>query len=199
MHHGEQHLANVFGLARFGSKHVEAADFGDTFDEAGGFLTETFLYARNGKLGVFNDIMKERGSESCGVHAHIGKDVRDLEEVRHVRVAGTAKLVAVTLRGDFVSATDYPGIFGGSILAEFREQFFQTGVQLALGALAVKMQGKITGARHLTSLRLPRENGESLRPVLLNRGVQVQVTARGLLASPVKEKGRLAAPLFQEQ
>ena len=65
---------------------------------------------------------------------------------------------------------DYPGIFGGTILAEFREQFFQTGVQLALCALAVKMQGKITGARHLPSLRLQRENGEPPQPVLPKRG-----------------------------
>jgi len=99
--------------------------------------------------------------------------------VRHVRVAGAAKLVPVTFRGDFVGLTDYPGIFGGTILAKFREQFFQTGVQLALGALAVKMQGKITGARHLTSLRLQRENGESLRRVLPNRGTQAQAAVKG--------------------
>jgi len=198
MHHREQHLANVFGLARFGSEHIEAADFGDTFDETSSFFAETFLYARNGKLGVFNDIVKERGGESCGVHAHVSKDVRDLEKVRHVRVAGAAKLVAVTLRGDFVSATDYPGIFGGTILAKFREQFFQTSVQLALGALAVKMQGKITGTRHLTSLRLQRENGESLRPVLLNRGAHVQSAVKERIAALRKEKGRLAAPFFQK-
>jgi hypothetical protein len=108
--------------------------------------------------------------------------------MRHVRVARAAKLVAVTLRGDFVCATDYPGIFGGTILAEFREQFFQTGVQLALGALAMEMQGKITGARHLTSLRLQRENGESLLSALLNRGTHLQSIVKERLAVQLIEK-----------
>ena len=33
--HGQQHLADVFGLARFGSQQVQPADFRDAFDQAG--------------------------------------------------------------------------------------------------------------------------------------------------------------------
>ena len=33
VHHGEKHLADVFGLARFGCEQVEPADFRDAFDE----------------------------------------------------------------------------------------------------------------------------------------------------------------------
>jgi hypothetical protein len=58
-----------------------------------------------------------------------------------VGVPGAAKLVTVALRSDFVGAAHHPGILGGAILAQFGEQLIQAGVQLALGAVAVKMEG----------------------------------------------------------
>ncbi len=67
----------------------------------------------------------------------------DFEQVRHVWVAGAAKLIAMTFGGDFVGAANDPGIFGRAILAELGKQLFQTGIQEALSALAVKLQGKI--------------------------------------------------------
>jgi hypothetical protein len=43
--HGEKHFADVFGLARFRSHHVQAADLGDTFNEVSNFRAETFFQA----------------------------------------------------------------------------------------------------------------------------------------------------------
>ena len=89
VHHGEHHLANGLGLARFGRHHFEAADFCDAFDEMGDFGAETLGDARNGKLGVFDDVVQQRGGQRRGVQAHVGEDVRDFQQMHEIRFAGT--------------------------------------------------------------------------------------------------------------
>jgi hypothetical protein len=44
--HGQQHLADVFRLARLGSDHVEAADLRDTSYEVGHLRAEALLDSR---------------------------------------------------------------------------------------------------------------------------------------------------------
>jgi len=75
LHHGQQHLANVFRLARFRRHHVQAADFGDAFDKLGHLAAKAFLETRKWKLGVFNDVVEQGRRERGGVHADVGKDV----------------------------------------------------------------------------------------------------------------------------
>ena len=148
--HGQEHLANVFRLPVFRGDHVEAADLGDASDQQGNFGTEAFLNARNRELRVFDDVMEERGGQRGGIHAHVGEDVRDLQEMAEIRVAGTADLVAVAFRGDFVGAANHPGIFGGAILAQLGEEFIEAGVELADVAVAMEVQRKVAGGRHET-------------------------------------------------
>jgi hypothetical protein len=74
--------------------------------------------------------------------------VGNFQKVRKVGGAGAAKLIAVPLRSDFVSAAHHPRIFGGAILAELLEQFVEASVEFALGAVAVKMERQIAGRRH---------------------------------------------------
>jgi hypothetical protein len=93
--HGQNHLANIFGLARFGGQHVETANFGYAFDEPGSFFAKTFPNARNGKFSVFNDVMEKSGGKRGGVHAHVGENVRDFQEMCEIGIAGTADLIAM--------------------------------------------------------------------------------------------------------
>jgi hypothetical protein len=116
VHHGQQHLADVFGLTRFGRHHVQAADFRHAFDKASDFFAEAFGDAGDGILGVFDGVMKNRGGERGGVEAHVGENVGDFEEMREVGLPGTAKLVVVAFGSDFVGAAHHPGIFGWAIL-----------------------------------------------------------------------------------
>jgi hypothetical protein len=67
--------------------------------------------------------------------------VGDLQKMNEVRLARPAKLIVVALRRNFIGTAYHPGIFGGSVLAELGKQFVQAGVKLALGAVAVKMEG----------------------------------------------------------
>src|SRR5882672_6936552 len=79
----------------------------------------------------------------------------------HVGVAGLAELVAVTLEGDFIGAANDPRIFGRAVLTKLGEELLKPRIQLPLGALTVKMQGKIAGTRHRNSVRPRRKKGES--------------------------------------
>jgi len=74
--------------------------------------------------------------------------VSDFEQVREIRLAGTAELVVVALGGNFVGAADHPGIFGGAILAELFEQLFEARVELANRAVAIEAQRDFVRRRH---------------------------------------------------
>jgi len=91
LHHGQQHLANVFRLARFRRHHVQAADFGDTFDKLSHLASKAFLETRKGKLGVFNDVVEQGRRERGGVHADIGQNVGHFQEMRDVGIARSAE------------------------------------------------------------------------------------------------------------
>jgi hypothetical protein len=41
--------------------------------------------------------------------------MRDFEQVGEIGIAGAAKLVAVTLGGDVVGASNQPGVVGGAV------------------------------------------------------------------------------------
>jgi hypothetical protein len=75
--------------------------------------------------------------------------VGDLKKVGKIEIAGTAELVAVTLRSNLVSTADYPRIFGGTVFAEFFEEFFEARFQLADGAVALEAQRNMTRRRHV--------------------------------------------------
>src|SRR5215469_199701 len=68
--------------------------------------------------------------------------------MRNIGVTGTAKLVAVALRGYFVSAPHEPGILGRPVGAQFFEKLFEAGIELPLGAVAIEIQRDIGRRRH---------------------------------------------------
>src|SRR5712691_6400669 len=148
-------------LTRFGSHHLEAADFCYAFDEMGDIGAKALLDAGDGILGVFDGVMENRGGERGGIEAHVREDVGDFEEVGQVRIAGAAELVVMALRGDFVGAADHPGIFGRAVLAELFEQFFEAGVELANGAVAVEAERQIARRGHVLVYAGKGASGES--------------------------------------
>ena len=148
VHHGEQHLADVFGLALFGSHHFEAADFGYAFDEMSDVGAKALFDPGDGILRIFDGVVENRGGEGGGVETHVREDVGDFEQVSEIRVTRTAELVVVTLGGDFVGAADHPGIFGGAVLAELFKKLLEARVELANGAVAVEAQRDFVRRRH---------------------------------------------------
>jgi hypothetical protein len=113
--HGQNHFANIFGLARF-RRELKGGYLGDAFNQAGRLFAESFLNPRHRKLGIFNDIVKQGGRKRGGVHTHIREYMGDFEKVSQVRFAGATELVTMTLGGDFVGAADRPRIIGRAVI-----------------------------------------------------------------------------------
>ncbi len=57
--HGQEHLADVFGLAGFGSQKVQAADFRDAFDQTGDVRTKALDDPRRGNARVLDHIVQQ--------------------------------------------------------------------------------------------------------------------------------------------
>ena len=148
VHHGKQHLADVFGLARFGSHHLEAADFGYALDEVSDVGAKALFDARDGILRVFDSVMKNRGGKRSGVEAHVREDVGDFEEVGEIGFARAAQLVTVALGGNFVGPAQHPRIFGRTVLAELFQQFLEASIELANRAIAVEAERDFVRRRH---------------------------------------------------
>src|SRR5271168_3598325 len=74
--------------------------------------------------------------------------------------------------GDFVGTANDPRIVGRAILAELCEEFFEARVQLAIVAVAVKIEREIAGGRHgiVYLLRRLRERSAEARKLAIWRG-----------------------------
>ena len=160
-HHRQKHLAHVFGLARFRRLDVQAADFRNALDQMRYFRPKTFFNARNGILRVFYGVVENCCGQRDGIQPHIGEDMRNFEQMREIRLTGTAELVVMPLRSDLVRAADDPGVLGGTVLLELFEQLFQAGVELPNRAHAVEAQRQIARRRH--GLVYPQRRGKGKR------------------------------------
>ena len=121
--HGEQHLADVFGLARFGREQIEAADFGGAFDEAGDIGAELVGDGGERNFGVFDDVVKQRGAERGDVELHVREEVGDFDGMREERFAGKARLRFVLFGGEIVGAAKKFEVVAGTVAADFVDQF----------------------------------------------------------------------------
>ena len=142
VHHGEQHLADVFGLAGFGREQIEPADFGDAFDEPRDIRAKLLgdLLERN--FGVFDHVVKKRGAERGDVELHVREEVRDFDGMRKVGLAGKARLRFVLLGGEIVGAAKELEVVAGTVAAHFVQQLDKAQIDGAPRGLA---DGGLTG------------------------------------------------------
>jgi hypothetical protein len=114
----------------------------------GDFRAEALFNARDGIFRVLDGVVKERSGQSGGIEAHVGEDVRNLEKVREIGLAGLPELGAVPLRGNFIGAADHPGIFRRAVLAELFKQLLEARIELANRAVKVEAERDFVGRRH---------------------------------------------------
>ena len=102
--HGQQHLADVFGLARLGRQQVEPADLGDAFHQPRHVGPELLGNLFQGDFGVFDYVVKQRGAQRGHVQPHVREQMSDFHGMRKVGLAGAARLRLVLLGGEIVGA-----------------------------------------------------------------------------------------------
>jgi hypothetical protein len=129
VHHGQQHLPDVFGLARFGSQQVQPVDFRDPFDERGDVRPEAFGDALRGHARVLDHVVQKRGAERRDVQLHVRQDVRDFQGMRKVRVARLAQLRAVLLGGKIERPPQELNVARGARLPHFFDQLEEAHLQ----------------------------------------------------------------------
>ena len=117
--HGEQHLADVFGLTSFRSEQIETADLGGAFDEAGDIGAKLFGDGGERNLGVFDDVVEQGGAERSDVELHVREDVGHLDGMREERLTGKAGLRFVLLGGEIVRAAEEFEVVAGTAAAHF--------------------------------------------------------------------------------
>ena len=124
--HGQQHLADAFGLAFLARGQVELAQLGDPVDAAGHLVAELLadLFDRRG--GVFDHIVQESGLEADHVHVHVGELAGDQQGMGHVGFAGDPGLAEVAVGREAIGAFQGRQILFG---AGFPQVCFQAAVE----------------------------------------------------------------------
>ena len=106
VHHGEHHLAQVFGLLLFLGGEIDLADLGDAFDDVRDLLAEFLADVDDGDRGVFDGIVQQAGGNGDRIHLHLGQNQRHFKGMHQVRLTRGAGLAGMHLQGIVVGFLD---------------------------------------------------------------------------------------------
>ncbi len=104
VNHRQQHFADVFSLLLLARDTADVRDLRQAFHEVGDFISEIFANRVLVGQSVFDDVMQQAGGYRHGIHAHVGKNVRDLQRMDQVGFPRLALLPFVLARREKVSA-----------------------------------------------------------------------------------------------
>ena len=141
--HGQQHLADVFGLAVFAVGELDFVDLGDAFDDVGDLVAEVGLDLLAGGGGVFDGVVQEAGGDGGRVHLHFGQNFGDFKRMNDVRLAGGAHLALVMLDAELPGFANKFNVFSGAVGLNLAEQGFEAAID---GSLVEDRTGGAAGA-----------------------------------------------------
>ena len=116
--HGEEHLADVFGLVVFAVGELDFVELGNAIDDVGDLLAEALGDLRGGDIGIFDGVVEEAGGDGGGVHLEFGEDLRDLKGMDDVRLAGGALLAFVLFLRKGPGGTDKGLVVVGAVVVQ---------------------------------------------------------------------------------
>ena len=104
--HGEQQLAQVFGLRRLLGDQIELGDLGEPVDQRGDLLAELLLDLLVRRLRVLDRVVQQGRGDGGIVELHLGEDGGDFERMIEIGLARGALLVAMRLHGIDIGAVE---------------------------------------------------------------------------------------------
>ena len=102
----QQQLAEVFRLLCFFGNQIEFFKLGQTLDQSADIMTEKAVDFGAGRLGVLNGVVQQRGGNRRVVKFEVGKNRRNLDRMRKIRIARSAPLLAMGFHGVNVGAIE---------------------------------------------------------------------------------------------
>ena len=102
IHHRQQHLAEVLGLALLARREGDRADLGHALDDVGDLGAEELGDPLGRRQRVLDDVVQEAGGHRHDVELHVRQRVGDLERMHQVGLAGMAHLALVLEGGEDV-------------------------------------------------------------------------------------------------
>ena len=110
--HGQQHLAQVLGLAILHIRELDLGQLGDAVNEQRDLGAELLLDLGHRDRRVLGHIVHESRGNALAVHAQLHQNLRHRKRVTDVRLAAAAALLAVGLFGQRVGAVNHSKIIG---------------------------------------------------------------------------------------
>ena len=130
--HGEEHLADVLGLAVFAVGELDFVDLGDALDDVGHLVAEVGFDLLAGGRSVFDGVVQQAGGDGCRVHLHFGQNFGDLKGMDDVGLAGGAHLALMMLDAELPGFADKVNVFTGAIGLNLAEKCFEATVDGSL-------------------------------------------------------------------
>ena len=128
--HGEEHLADVFGLMVFAVGELDFVELGDAFDDVRDLLAELAGDLLRGDVGVFDGVVQQAGGDGGGVHLQVGEDLSDFERMDDVGLAGGAALAVMLLQAEGPGGADEIEVVGGAVGADGVEHVLEARVEV---------------------------------------------------------------------
>ena len=123
--HGQQHLADVFGLAVFAVGELDLVDLGDALDDVGHLVAEVGFNFLAGGGRVFDGVVQQAGGDGGRVHLHLRQHFGNFKRMNDVGLAGGAHLALVVLDAELPGLADEADIFTGAIGLDLAEKRFK--------------------------------------------------------------------------
>ena len=125
VHHRQQHLAEVLGLALFARLEGDRADLGDALDDVRDLGPEPLGDDLDGGERVLDDVVEQAGGDRDNVELQVGEEVGHLEGMHHVRLPGVPHLPLVLEGREHVGAAQQLEIGIRAVCANLLKQILE--------------------------------------------------------------------------
>ena len=123
--HGQEHLAETFGLPLLAGGKLQAGQFGHPLNNVGDLLAEQFPDFFNGIGGVLHDVVEQACGHGHHVQALVGQQIRHLQGVDQIGLPRTTDLSLVLVGRKYVGPPEQLGVGVRVERPDFVDEIFE--------------------------------------------------------------------------